>query len=109
MSNRQQASSRLEILKTMVAQNPGDSFSRYGLAMEYRNSGDLEAAIAEFRALLTANPDYVAAYFHGGQTLERMGEIGQARELYQGGVEAATRTGDAHARGEIEAALSMLG
>jgi len=25
---------RLEILKTMVQQNPNDAFSRYGLAME---------------------------------------------------------------------------
>ena len=37
------ASTRLDILKSMVAQNPSDSFSRYGLAMEYRNAGDLEA------------------------------------------------------------------
>jgi len=61
------ATSRLEILKSMVAQNPGDSFARYGLAMEYRNAGDLETAAAEFRALLEANPDYGGAYFHYGQ------------------------------------------
>ena len=102
------AANRLEILKSMVAQNPNDSFSRYGLAMEYRNTGDLEAAIAEFRALIAANPDYVAAYFHGGQTLERAARIDEARELYQGGIAASLRTGDGHARAELEAALSML-
>jgi len=32
------ANTRLEALKSMVALNPADSFSRYGLAMEYRNS-----------------------------------------------------------------------
>ena len=109
MSNQPQASSRLEILKTMVAQNPGDSFLRYGLGMEYRNAGDLDAAMAEFRTLIAADPDYVAAYFHGGQTLERMGEIDEAREFYQRGVEAATRTGNTHARSELEVALTILG
>ena len=103
------ATNRLEILKSMVAQKPNDSFSRYGLAMEYRNAGDLEAAMTEFRALIAANPDYVPAYFHGGQTLERMAEVDQARTLYQQGIEASRRTGDAHARGELEAALGMLG
>lgn len=102
------AANRLETLKNMVAQNPQDSFLRYGLAMEHRNAGDLETAIAEFRTLIAANPDYVAAYFHGGQTLERLSRIEEARELYRRGIEASLRTGDAHARNEMEAALSML-
>lgn len=102
------ATNRLETLKQMLEQNPQDSFLRYGLAMEHRNSGDLESAVAEFRNLIAANPDYVAAYFHGGQTLERMARIEEARALYRSGIEASLRTGDAHARGELEAALSML-
>ena len=102
------AANRLEVLKSMVAMNPQDAFSRYGLAMEYRNTGDLEAAAAEFRLLMAANPDYVAAYFHGGQTLERLGLTGEAREVYRNGIVAATRTGNFHARSEIEAALAML-
>jgi tetratricopeptide (TPR) repeat protein len=102
------AANRLETLKNMVAQNPADSFLRYGLAMEHRNAGDLETAVAEFRTLIAANPDYVAAYFHGGQTLERLSRVEEARELYRRGIEASLRTGDAHARSELEAALSML-
>jgi len=109
MSDNPQAVTRLEILKSMLARNPDDSFARYGLAMEYRNTGDLEAAMTEFRSLMTANPDYVAAYFHGGQTLERLGLTDEAREVYRKGVDAAARTGNQHARGEIEAALAMLG
>jgi Tfp pilus assembly protein PilF len=103
------ANTRLETLKSMVAQNPADSFSRYGLAMEYRNAGDLEAAAGEFRALIAANPDYAAAYYHGGQALERSGKLDEARELYRQGIEVTTRKGDLHARGEIQAALELLG
>ena len=99
---------RLEVLKTMVAQNPNDSFSRYGLAMEYANSGDLEQASREYQALLAVNPNYSAAYYHGGQTLEKLGRREQARELYQQGIEATTRIGDLHTRSEIQAALDLL-
>jgi Tfp pilus assembly protein PilF len=102
------ASTRLEILKSMVEQKPGDSFTRYGLAMEYRNTGDLEMAAGEFRALIAAHPDYSAAYYHGGQTLERLGHSAEAREMYMQGIEATTRKGDFHTRDEIQAALDLM-
>ena len=103
------AESRLEILKSMVEQNPANSFARYGLAMEYRNSGALAEAVTEFRALIAGQPDYSAAYFHGGQTLERMGHIAEARELYRQGIEVTTRKGDLNTRDEIQAALDLMG
>lgn len=103
------STNRLETLKNMVAQNPGDSFARYGLAMEYQKSGDLAGALQEFRALLEANPDYSAAYYHGGQTLEKMGLLDDAKEIYQAGIEATMRTGDSHTRGELQMALDLLG
>jgi tetratricopeptide (TPR) repeat protein len=103
------ATSRLETLKSMVAQNPGDSFARYGLAMEYRDAGDLETAAAEFHALLEANPDYGGAYFHYGQTLLRAGRRDEAREVYGKGIEVTRRLGNSHARSELEGALELLG
>ena len=103
------SSPRLQILKNMVEQNPTDSFARYGLAMEYRNSGDLQSAMAEFRSLMSINPDYSPAYFHGGQTLERMGLLDEAREVYTKGVEVTIRTGNEHARSEMQGALDLLG
>jgi tetratricopeptide (TPR) repeat protein len=101
-------SKRLEILKSMVEQNPEDSFSRYGLAMEYRNTGEMEAAMREFQELKRRNPDYAATYFHAGQTLERMGRLEEARAMYQEGIEVTTRIGDSHARSELQGALDML-
>ncbi|HEV2687772.1 MAG TPA: tetratricopeptide repeat protein, partial [Bryobacteraceae bacterium] len=85
---------RMEILKEMVAQNPRDAFARYGLAMEFANTGDLAQAVVEYRALLEHNPDYAAAYFHGGQALEKMGQVDEARDMYRNGIEATARTGD---------------
>jgi len=92
----------------MLAQNPADAFARYGLAMEMINGGDLPGGIAEFRALLEHNPNYAAAYFHGGQALEKLGDVDQARQLYEKGIEVTARTGDQHTRSELQTALDML-
>jgi len=99
---------RLEILKNMVAQNPRDAFARYGLAMELSKSGELEGAVGEFRTLLSHNPDYAAAYFHGGQTLEKLGRVEDARDMYEKGIDVTSRTGDQHTRSELQGALDLL-
>jgi Tfp pilus assembly protein PilF len=103
------AAGRLEILKGMLEQDPRNSFARYGLAMEYKNSGDLEAAEREFRTLLEADPSYAAGYFHAGQTLERLGKLDDARAMYVEGIEVTSRKGDLHARDELRGALELLG
>ena len=102
------ATNRLEILNQMVAQDPKNSFARYGLAMEYANSGHLEEAIAEYRTLLSHDENYAAAYFHAGQAFEKLGRLDEARSIYEKGLEITTRKGDHHTRAEIEGALSLL-
>jgi Tfp pilus assembly protein PilF len=102
------ATNRLDILKQMVEQDPNNTFARYGLAMEYAKSQEFAAAVAEFRGLLEQDGNYAAAYYHGGQALEKLGEIEQARDLYEKGIEVTTRKGDAHTRAELEAALNLL-
>jgi predicted Zn-dependent protease len=99
---------RLSTLQALVAQDPSNTFVRYGLAMEYRNAGDTDSAIREFQALIAASPDYSAAYFHCGQTLERLGRRDDARDTYHAGIAAANRKGDRHTRDEIQAALDLL-
>jgi tetratricopeptide (TPR) repeat protein len=97
---------RIQLLEEILAQDPSSKLARYGLAMEYVNTGEWARAIPEFEAVLATDPAYSAAYYHGGQTLEKMGRLDDARDLYRRGI-AATR--DPHALGELEAALSILG
>lgn len=92
----------------MVAQNPSDSFSRYGLAMAYGAEGQWEKAIDEFRSLLSINPNYAAAYYHAGQALEKLARTDEARQIYEQGIETTTRLGDLHTRSELQAALDLL-
>src|SRR5579875_573327 len=102
------ATNRLEILQQMLQQDPGNTFARYGLAMEYNKAGNHAKAVEEFRALLQQDENYGAAYFHGGQALEKLGRVAEARDTYEKGIEITTRKGDLHTRAEIEAALNLL-
>jgi tetratricopeptide (TPR) repeat protein len=102
------ATNRLEVLKGMLSANPQDSFARYGLAMEYAKTGQLEQAVAEFHTLLEHDEKYAAGYFHGGQAMEKLGRLEDARKMYEKGIEVTGRTGDSHTRSELQAALDML-
>jgi tetratricopeptide (TPR) repeat protein len=99
-------STRIETLQQLLAQDPRSTFARYGLAMEYVNTQQLAQAIEQFETVIANDPLYSAAYYHGGQTLEKMGQLDRARDLYRRGL-AASR--DAHARAEMQAALDILG
>ena len=100
--------SRIDVLRSLISQNPADAFMRYGLAMEYVKAGELDQAVAEFREVTVKDPGYAYAYFHGGQTLEKQGLFDQAREWYEKGIEASARKGDQKALSELQAALDML-
>jgi tetratricopeptide (TPR) repeat protein len=102
------SSNRMDSLKAILAQDPRHGFARYGLAMEYANTGDLDQAVVEFHTLLENDPNYAAAYYHGGHSLEKLGRLDEARALYEKGIQVTTRTGDAHTRAELQAALDML-
>jgi len=102
------AFSRIDSLLGFIQQKPQDPFPRYALALEYKNAGRLDEARATFDALMSAHPDYTAAYLHAGNTLLALGLRDDARAVYQRGVEACVRRGDAHARGELEGALASL-
>jgi tetratricopeptide (TPR) repeat protein len=100
--------SRREVLEQFVSQKPGDAFARYGLALECAKLGDDGAAHAHFEKLLETNPGYVAGYFQFGQFLSRLGRLEEARKMLSDGIVVAQKAGDAHARDEMQAALSLL-
>lgn len=61
-------SERSELLRQVLDQDPKNTFARYALAQDYTSDNRLEDAVAEFARLMEIDPDYTAAYFHGGKT-----------------------------------------
>ena len=96
------------MLEEFVAKKPDDAFSRYGLAMECMNSGDPAAADQHFRVLLQRNAEYVPAYLMYAQLLVRQARPEEARTILSSGIAAAQKTGDQHARSEMEGLLSDI-
>ena len=99
---------RTEFLEEALRADPNNTFARYGLAMEYSQAGDVERALEEFRKLLSVHPDYAAGYFMAAQTLARVDRTPEARTMLEQGIAAAQRSGNAHAKSEMEAMLSEL-
>jgi tetratricopeptide (TPR) repeat protein len=100
---------RLAQLQKMLDTSPADAFLLYGIAMEHKKVGDVNQAIAYFDRTIAADPLYCYAFYQKGQVLESSGSEDAARQAYRAGIDAASKKGDAHARGELEAALDLLG
>ena len=100
---------RTAMLTEILSQNPNDAFARYGLAMEYSNSGQIELAMTEFGKLLAAHPDYTAGYFMAAQALAKVERTDEATKMLADGIVSAKRTGNTHAQSEMEAMLAELG
>jgi tetratricopeptide (TPR) repeat protein len=85
--------------------DPSDEFTRFAIAMEYVKSGRHADAIEQFRQILKHNELYIGVYYHLGNTLERMGQPDEARQVYTRGITLARSINDHHAASELDAAL----
>ena len=99
---------KLDRIKAYAASHPTDPFARYGLAMEYKNTGETDQAIAAFATLQAEFPQYVPAYLMAGYTLVAAGKPDEARAVYEAGLTAARAAGNQHAAGELQNALDDL-
>jgi tetratricopeptide (TPR) repeat protein len=100
--------SRIEALSEMLFHDPTNAFARYGLALEYSNSGQLEQAIAEFQKLLEAHPDYTAGYFMAAQTFAKCDRHDDAVKMLREGIAVAEKKHDTHAQSEMQAMLDEM-
>jgi predicted Zn-dependent protease len=104
----EQNKTRRQKLEEFLTKNPGDAFSRYGIALECVKEGDLAAAEAHFRTLIETNPEYVPGYQMYAQTLAQNERSDDAKAILAQGIAAAIRQGNQHARSEMEGLLSEL-
>src|SRR5215469_9087509 len=99
---------RLQFLRDSISAIPGDTFARYGLAMELARGGQPDEAWDHFRHLLEHQPNYAPAYYQAGVLLTDQGRSEEARKVLTQGVELTRRLGQKHAESELLAALDSL-
>lgn len=99
---------RVERLKAFLQESPKDNFLQHALALEYVKQGDENSARQLFEQVLTRDPGYIGSYYHLAKLLERIGEIPNALEWYQKGMQAAQAAGDQHALNELRSAHQEL-
>jgi tetratricopeptide (TPR) repeat protein len=98
---------RAQTLQKLLALDPSDTFSRYALGLEYRDS-EPTTALEHLQAVIDRDPDYVPAYFQSGLIQSEQGDFEAAREWLERGIGVARRVGDEHALGEMQEALDQL-
>ena len=101
-------SDRLKALLKFAESDPKNSFTWYGIAMEYRSLGRIEDSIATFQKLLALDPRYVPAYHQLGLTLRDAHRTPEAREIFQKGIQMAGEVGNEHAQSEMRETLENL-
>jgi hypothetical protein len=101
--------SRREKIEAMLADEPGDVFLRYSLAMELDKEGAHDASLTRFNELTRDATPYVPAFFMAAQQLARLDRINEARTYLRDGIEQARVQGNAHAAGEMSEFLTSLG
>ncbi len=103
-------SPRRLMLEASLAEDPADTFLRYGLAVQCLREGDVEDGRAQLLALIADHPDdTVAAHQQLGQSYLDAGELEPARAILAKGIALARKRGDWHAAGEMEGFLDQAG
>jgi tetratricopeptide (TPR) repeat protein len=98
---------RVQTLEKLMALDPADSFSPYALGLEYACS-EPDRALGYFRDALGRDKDLVGAYFQAARVEVERGNLEAARDWFGQAKDAAERTKDWHAHGEIEDALAEI-
>jgi hypothetical protein len=103
------AMTRREKIETMLAEDPGDTFLRYSLAMELDKEGEHESSLQKLADLAQDQLPYVPAMFMAAQQLARLERIEEARAILRDGIEQARVQNNSHAAGEMSEFLVSLG
>ena len=97
------------MLERSLADDPTDSFLRYGLAIQCLREGDIAEGRERLLALIGDHPDdQVAAYQQLGQSYAESGETPAAAAMLRTGITKANASGDWHAAAEMQQMLDSL-
>ena len=99
-------SSRIEIFKQMLVNDPINSSILFGLAKEYEKSGQTAELIETLERYIEISEDEGNAYGMLAAAYNKTGEHDKARETYQRGVDVAMSHGPPSMADEYRAILN---
>jgi tetratricopeptide (TPR) repeat protein len=99
---------RIEKLKSFIAADPSDLFSRHALAMELVKIGDFNSAIQQMEEILSLDEQHIGTYYHLGKTYEKVSFFDKAMEVYEKGILLARKLTKHHELRELMGALNLL-
>lgn len=95
--------SRIAQLKKFLEEDSNDAFSLYALALEYLQDQPEESNTL-FAQLLSANPEYLPAYYQAALLQVELQHKEEAEVIFKAGIELAKRKNDRHALTELQSA-----
>ncbi len=95
-------------LQAMLAEEPGDKFLRYAIALEHKRSGHMEQAAEAMKALIDEDPKYIPPYYQLALLLGELGRVEEAVAACEAGSLQSLAMGDLKARGELLALKEEL-
>lgn len=100
--------SRAKQLAAYIKKNPGDSFSKFALALEFLKMDKVDKACILFEDVRNNDPGYVGVYYHLGSVYERLGRLQDARDTYEQGIRVASDRHDQRTVSELNEVLTEL-
>lgn len=100
--------SRIEQLEEILALDPGDPMTHFGLGGAYGEAQRWEQAAAAYRKAIELKPDYTAAYNGLTEALRASGRTDELRTALEEGIAVGTRTGDHIPTEKMRARLHRL-
>ena len=92
----------------MLLDNPEDVFLLYAKATELRNRHFFAEACDVFAKVADLSPHYEGLYFHWGHCLRNIDRQEEARQVFRQGLERYRESGNTHAYGELQNALTNM-
>jgi predicted Zn-dependent protease len=99
---------RMQQLQAMLAEEPGDTFLRYAIALEHKRMGNMEQAIADLSSILTDEPKHVPSYYQLASLQAELGLVAEAVHTCEAGALQCIVTNDLKARMELLALKRAL-
>ena len=92
---------RLDQLLAMLADDPGDPFLRYAIALEHKRAGNMQQAVDDLTVLLKEEPTYLACYYQLALLLTEIGHTAEALNVCELGAERCRIAADRKALAEL--------